>query len=240
VAWLLVLAGLLTIAIVSTQLGRRTPADDEPMGRVTRLVLMAYLLTLGTVLIYAVTMLSTLEYPDVPVTIEAPGEQDVTALSKLSGPALFYAMAQLTPGTPSTYELALYGVRFQEGAKVRLNGHEHGLKSLNADSLIRVVPENKVLIGTNALVAEVVNPGGIRSNALMLKIDRPRMPLSAFGRDLLITREVHLLLLVLCAGALGTFVHVVAHSPTTSATARPSRAGSCGTCPGRSSDRRWR
>ena len=207
--WLIFAGVLLTVALVATQISPRPTAEDALMGRATRLLLMLYLLVLSVVVVYALIRLSALDYPNAPVTIQGQGDPDVTALSKLPGPKLFYAMPHLTPGSAVTYELALYGSRFGEKAKVRLNGIDHPPKFLAGDNFIRVVPENKVLIGTTVLVAEVVNPDGARTNALMLAIDRPKVMLYIFGRAWPITREIQLVLLVLCGGALGTFLHAV-------------------------------
>ena len=161
--WIIVFGIVLAGAIVAAQLSGRSPADEAPMGRSTRLVIMSYLLVLAAMLVYGLVTLSALEYPDAPLTIQAQGDKDMEALSKLPGPALFYAMPHLTPGSPATYELALYGKGFKKDLKVRLNGEDQVPKFLVADNLIRLVPENKVLLGTTVVVAEVVNSDGSRS-----------------------------------------------------------------------------
>ena len=207
--WMILLGILLAGAIVAAQVSSSSPADEAAMGRSTRLVIMSYLLALAAMLVYGLVKLSALEYPDAPLTIQAQGDKDMEALSKLSGPVLFYAMPHLTPGSPATYELALYGKGFKKDLKVRLNGDDQVPKFLVADNLVRIVPENKVLVGTNVVVAEVVNADGGRSNALMLRIDRPKQILHFLDFEWPITRDLQLLLMVLCAGALGTFVHAV-------------------------------
>jgi len=65
------------------------------------------------------------------------------------------------------------------------------------------------LIGTGVLVVDVVNPDGNVSNALALKIDRPKARLRLLIPEWTITREMQLILMVLFAGALGSLVHAV-------------------------------
>jgi len=56
---------------------------------------------------------------------------------------------------------------------------------------------------------EVLNPDGAVSNALALRVERPRSRLRLFTREWTVTREMQLLLMVLFAGALGSLVHAV-------------------------------
>jgi hypothetical protein len=188
--------------------------ESAPMTRRSRAFLVGYFLVLAVSLIYLVLKLYLIDFPDSTVVVNASsGSPDVTGLSKSNGPVLFYAFPHVrvgaTPASPPTYELALYGDRFELNAEVRLNGQPRPVKAMLEDNLIRVVPETADTEGIGSLVVEVANPGGRLSNALHLSISRPRMPLTLPIGSWPVTRETQLLLLVFAAGALGSFVHAL-------------------------------
>jgi hypothetical protein len=124
-------------------------------------------------------------------------------------PVLIDVFPHVKSDPQPTYELALYGTDFDDRLQVRLNGRTRAPKTTPRADLILVVPTPGDLVGPGTLVVEVVNPGGILSNALALKVDRPKLPLSLLGWEWPITREVQLILMVLCAGALGSYVHAM-------------------------------
>jgi hypothetical protein len=213
---LLVAAGLLVLAAFFANGSRPSgpDVDSAPMSRRARTSLVAYFLSLALVLIYLIVQLYLLDFPDTVVSLNSSAsDPDVKALSQANGPALFYAFPHLkaapTPASGPTYELALYGDHIQAGAKVRLNGQLRPQKAQLDDNLIRVVPEPGDAEGVGSLVVEIVNPDGHLSNALHLPITRPRMFLRFGDFAWAITRETQLILLVLAAGALGSFIHAL-------------------------------
>jgi Putative Ig domain/IPT/TIG domain len=177
------------------------------MSAASRRILVAYLLVLGTALIYTLIKLNTLDFPDADLVAEAPTQDAAITSADCRNPVLFNVFPQFRFGSPSSQELAIYGANFDEKAQVRLNGKVRPAKFRNEDHLLRVVPEPDDFIGVGSLVVEVENSEGHLSNALTLKVDRPRLPLKVFWVSIPITREVQLILMVLCAGALGSYLH---------------------------------
>ena len=189
-------------------------ADGAPMPRALRGGLMVYLLALALTLIYLLIKLYSIEFPDPALVVEGPAsDPDITALSKGAGPVIFHAFpyvkAPLTPSGTATHELVLYGDRFSPGAKVRLNGQTFPAASMLDDNMIRVVPPASVFEGVGVVNVEVLTTTSQPSNTATLRVARPRMPLRAFTLEWPITREIQLLLMVLIAGALGSFVHAL-------------------------------
>lgn len=203
--------------------------DGSAMSPARRSTLVVYLLSLGVLLIYLLIKLLMLEFPDVAVVVEGvpigPGFQAPAATEKpregqpsppaepppsvKKAPVLAAVFPHVTSGPAPAYELALYGTDFQDKLQVRLNGAARAPKTIVAPDLVVVVPTAADLLGTGTLVVEVVNPGGLLSNALALKVDQPRQPLKVWGQEWPLTQEVQLLLLVLLAGAMGSYVHAL-------------------------------
>ena len=211
---LTVLVFLLILAVVFAPTQPMGEVDSAPMSRRSRASLVGYFLLLVVSLIYLIVKLYLIDFPDSVLAINAPATTpDVTALSKSNGPVLFYAFPYVKAGPTSatgpTYELALYGDHFEPAALVRLNGQERPPKAQLDDNLIRVVPESADVDGVGSLVIEIANPGGRLSNALHVAITQPRMPLKLPIGEWPVTRETQLILLVLAAGALGSFVHAL-------------------------------
>jgi hypothetical protein len=205
----------------------QTPPADDSAARMPggpQRVLVGYLMAVGLVLVYLMAKLYALDFPETPFVIEVPaaGAVPVTPVSgeapapdgKVEAridrtPELIYIFPQLTLGTAASSELAVYGRNFDSlRATVRLNRQTRGPKRRHADLLV-VATEPSDLVAVGTLVVEVVNPGGRVSNAMSVSVIRPRMPLRVFRQVLPITREVQLILLVLCAGALGSYVHAL-------------------------------
>ena len=211
---------LLIVLILTTVFAPVGPAstatgdDAAPMSRTSRAWLTFYFLFLAVTLLYLLIRLYSVDFPESVLALNAPGgTPDVKALSASDGPVLFYAFPHVKPGPATasgpTYELALYGDHFKENTKVRLNGQERPVKTLLDDNLIRVAPESGDVEGVGSLAIEVANPDGKISNTVHVGITRPRMPVNFIIGDWLVTRETQLILLVLAAGALGSFVHAL-------------------------------
>jgi hypothetical protein len=211
----LILAVIAVIAAIAVnRIAPKVTEDSAPMSRRTRATLVTYFLLLSATLIYLIVRLYQVDFPDSPIALNAAaGDPDVTALSQGDGPVLFYAFPHLKAGSTAasapTYELGLYGDRFEKNALVRVNGQERPVKAQLDDNLIRVVPESADMEGVGSLAIEVMNPGKRLSNTLHVVITRPKMHLNGFWFEWTVTRETQLILLVLAAGALGSFIHAL-------------------------------
>jgi hypothetical protein len=261
VQWIAVLIGIVIGgALVAAAFQRGSDSRDDltgdagSMSQRTRVVLVTYLLGIGTVVVYVLLKLYMIEFPETTLVLEVPGEastiaggvgqatppSNVTA-ARPSGdtapakptapppssnvspsqalqpgagatnatpdaPLLQRVFPQATLGSVSKLELALYGGGFTEALLVRVNGREHAKKYIGP-TVVTVVPDPSELVGNGSLTIDVAHPGGRWSNALVVAVVRPRERLRLFTRVIPITREVQLLLLVLCAGLLGSWLH---------------------------------
>jgi hypothetical protein len=123
-------------------------------------------------------------------------------------PILLRVFPQWTIGSTPTVALTLYGRNFQQGATVRLNLRERAIHFLGAD-LIEAPLEPVDLVGMGSIMVDVVNPGNHPSNVVSVPLIKPTAPLNVLGWRPAITREVQLLLLAVCAGALGSYLHAI-------------------------------
>lgn len=151
-----------------------------------------------------------------PAGGEKPGEKPAGDAQRPVAPALTDAFSYLRPGSVPQYEIALYGSGFHERSQVRVNGERRMPLAPPEANLIRVVPTSSDLVGRDSLLIEVVNPPpegantpAAVSNALALRLDRPRRTLRLLYLEWTISREMQLVLMVLFAGALGSLVHGV-------------------------------
>jgi hypothetical protein len=113
-----------------------------------------------------------------------------------------------TLGNKSDEMLALYGQNFRQESKVRFNTKESAATFVSPNLLTAPLqPSNLENVGS--ITVDVENPGNLLSNAITVPVTRPKAPLNVFFGRQLITREVQLLLIVLFAGALGSYVHAL-------------------------------
>jgi hypothetical protein len=210
---LVVAIGLAGYLLGGWRAGASEADDSAPLSPRARLTLMVYLLASCAMVIYILGKLIFLDFADRGLTAEGPiAETEIETLSKGTGPVIIQAVSYLRsaggPGSAPTYEIAIYGDRFPKEAKVRLNGRVHPPKSVRTN-LLHVSPENSVFENAGSVTVEVEHPGVALSNALSLKVPRPRSTLSLFRFPIPITREIQLLLMVLCAGGLGSLLHAI-------------------------------
>lgn len=103
----------------------------------------------------------------------------------------------------------MYGRNFKQESQVRFNSKPVG-KLLISKDLIEAQLQPDHLVNVGSVTVEVENPGGLLSNSIRVPVRRPIVPLNVLGwREWMITREVQLLLLVIFAGALGSYVHAI-------------------------------
>jgi hypothetical protein len=210
--------------------------DDAPMPSAARLALSLYLLAFGAGLVFMLVSLSGLDFPDTPVMPEqpvvsptpTPNVGDNQAITTVQSPTptptpaanatptphltpkLLRAFPQSTVGSTPTISLTVYGENFSEDSVVRFNGQDIEPSEYLSPSLLTAKLEPRHLVSAGSLTIDVKNPPNLLSNALVVPVARPTVPLNVFfcWRPS-ITREVQLLLLVIFAGALGSYLHAI-------------------------------
>jgi len=117
-------------------------------------------------------------------------------------------LPQCTSASPPTVSVTVYGRNFNEKSKVRFNMQPRAVEFVS-DNLITAPLQPADLVGVGSITVDVVNADNSQSNAITVPVIRPKVPLNVFGWHPLITREVQLLLLVVFAGALGSYLHAI-------------------------------
>lgn len=126
-----------------------------------------------------------------------------------SVPILHAVFPHHTLGNKPDESLTLYGQNFTKDSKVRFNNKEAS-STFVSTNLLTAPLQPSHLDGVGSISVDVENPGNLLSNAIAVPITKPKAPLNVFffWRPL-ITREVQLLLIVIFAGALGSYVHAL-------------------------------
>jgi len=233
--WILLLAVVGALAIgIYVRNDKGTPVDGgAPMPPRRIVVLTAYLLLFGIGLVFMLVSLTSLEFPQTAVAPrEAPMPSPSPSPTPPSGatstpsptptpspttapaatpvvPILVRVFPQVTVGSPPNVRLALYGKNFNENSKVRLD-LDPVTPDYYSENLIRVRLEPAHLVGKGSITLDVINPDGAISNAIPVPIEKPIVKLNVFFIAYPeVTREVQLLLLVIFAGALGSYLHAI-------------------------------
>jgi putative Ig domain-containing protein len=146
-----------------------------------------------------------------PSPSNAPSRQGVPPASPAPGtPVLKQVFPLATLGSVPTSFLTVYGEGFVETGKektvVRFNRNPR-LGEFLAPGLIKAQLEAEDL-QAGSMIVDVAN-GERVSNAVIVSVGKPRVPVNVFGGTRYMTREIQLLLLVIFAGALGSYVHAV-------------------------------
>lgn len=208
--------------------------DDELSGRMSgaRLrIVVAYLLFLGLTLVYMEVSLLSLDFPDptptllvsAPVEIPPPAQTTTTTASATTAadgiagqpatpappPTILAAMPQPGLGTSSNGYLTVYGTNFSDKSQVRLNGRSAPTKDLSATSITASLNSADVVNGQVAI--EVVDGGRISNGVILgLPLRKPKVELNVLNLwRPNINREVQLLLIIVFAGALGSYIHAL-------------------------------
>jgi hypothetical protein len=228
---LLAIIGLLVAAlgIVSYSVAKNKThahADDGlPMSVRFRRILVCYLLLVGCCLVYLLISLSSVDFPETTLLPDPAPVENMSSAMVQDGPAqnqgqvlgsavdstipiLLKVFPQSTIGSAPTVSLALYGENFQPASKIRFNTLERAKTSLGTNLIVAPL-EPADLVGMGSIMVDIVNPGNKASNVIAVPVRKPRVPLNVFGWHPLITREAQLLLIVVCAGALGSYVHAI-------------------------------
>ena len=234
-AWILILLALAVVIgiIYSIVMIRRMVGVDDGsiMPPVFRTILIVYLVTMGTLSAYMLISLNSVDFPEtavlpepvaVPTPTPTPVQQGLTTptpspsptqsptATPTPAPVLYRVFPQTSTSSPPTVLLTLYGKNFNDKSKVRVNTKKtEATPTVIAENLISTQLEPSHLASVGAIMVDVENPDGLISNALSVPVRRPMAPLNVFGLKPWITREVQLLLLVVFAGALGSYFHAL-------------------------------
>ena len=225
---LLVLIAAIVVIYFTVRIRGQVGVDDgSSMPPGPRRILLAYLLVVGTLLVYMLISLNSIEFPETaaipepaipspappPTQPESPTPPNATptqspAATPVPPPTLIAVFPQTGTTSPPTSLLTLYGKDFDDKSKVRINSKPTQLPpKLISANLISAQLEPTHLVSVGVITVEVENKDGRLSNALSVPIKRPMVPLNVFGWRPWITRDVQLLLLAIFAGALGSYLH---------------------------------
>jgi hypothetical protein len=210
--------------------------DGAPMPLGDRRLLTGYLLLAGGVIVYMLVSLNSIDFPEpalepeqpiiqaalqsTPTPTSAPANQRPTAPNPTpaqpSNPAptptptpfLQAVFPHHTLGNKPDEMLTLYGQNFNKDSKVRFDRKETASTFISAN-LLTAPLQSSHLAAAGSISVDVANGESV-SNAITVPITRPRVALNVFFFLYpLITREVQLLLIVLFAGALGSYLHAL-------------------------------
>jgi hypothetical protein len=207
-ATLTLVLGLLAVAaIVIVAILTRNSKDDSAMPVLQRWVLVSYLLILGIALVNILGVLASLDFPDTSAIVSGASIQQSVLPSE--GPALRHISVASTPGGTSDIVVILYGQRFDAAATVSVNSQQRRAETIESGTILQARIQQTELAGKGSLIIEVTNPDKKTSNAITLPVTKPVALVEVLHRSFFATRELQLLLLVICAGALGSYLHAI-------------------------------
>jgi putative Ig domain-containing protein len=205
-----VVVGLLAVALVLgiaryTLSRRDTPPDDAPMPSAASRFLAFYLLALAIAAVYLVVKLFSVQFPDerspqlaAPTFMDRPVAETKPMIVRVDS-----AMAE-----GAQPELRIYGYHFTPKTTVFVGDKPYPTARYIGEHLI-VLPLDAADVAKWNTAFVAVETEGVRSDAALAQAVLPTGELSLLGRIFPISREVHLLLLVLVAGGLGSYVHSI-------------------------------
>jgi putative Ig domain-containing protein/IPT/TIG domain-containing protein len=126
----------------------------------------------------------------------------------IPAPLLQAVFPHHTLGNKVDEMLTLYGQNFRLESVARFDTKEVPTKFISSNLLTATLPPSH-LANVGSLTVDVKNRDNSVSNAITVPIARPKVHLNLLLGRVLITREVQLLLIVLFAGALGSYVHAL-------------------------------
>jgi hypothetical protein len=224
VPWILLLLAIaVTVYFVIKMRSTADVDDSASMPAGSRRILTGYLLAFGVSLVYILVSLISVDFPETAVVPEIPisaastsptptstptPSQSAAASPTSPVPVLIRVLPQCTVGSPPTVAMTVYGRNFTEKSKVRFNMRPVAIEYVS-DNLITAPLQPADLVGVGSITVDVVNADNIQSNGITVPVHKPKVPLNVFGWHPWITREVQLLLLVIFAGALGSYLHAI-------------------------------
>lgn len=220
--------------------GPGAATDDDLGGKMSaarRRFVTTYLIVLGIAFIFMEVSLLSIDFPETPRVAEpyliqgpAPrsesqqgGQSTATAEANTQPspappqssptptppPVIKFVLPQSTLGNTPSLWLAVYGDNFSPTAKIRLNGHAAAMRYLSSN-LVAAQLSPAELLNVGTITIDVIDEANRSSNAIIVPVSKPRVPLNVFfvwKPD--INRELQLLLLVCFAGALGSYIHAL-------------------------------
>jgi hypothetical protein len=216
--------------------GGATLPNDDPSGKMPAFKLrglIGYLLLLGLALVFMEISLLSLEFPDKPglelaelqpVSTPTPqvqqaanqqGATDTTTATPTPSPAPLITDVKtqsIISNSPDMW-LAVYGDNFSNKSEIHLNGGLAFTHPRTAKLLLAKFSPAELLSG--GLTVQVKDANGSSNIARVTPSAKPKVPLNVFylGRPY-INREMQLLLIILFAGALGSYIHLVKSATT--------------------------
>jgi hypothetical protein len=211
-------------------------SDSAVMAPGPRTVLVVYLLLVGCLLVYLITKLVALDFPDAPIVPERaslprtapappapapPAPAPPRAAGRPAGgpapaaappadtpvPIVLNVFPDSTLGSAPTLSLAVHGRNFTDKSVIRFNGWKRPTIFFDEGMISAELSPSVAAVG--AVVVDVMNPGDKVSASVVVRVSRPVVPLRIFGTDVGITRETQLVMLAVLAGALGSYLHAL-------------------------------
>ena len=195
-------------AVISVAISTRGAKDDTVMPVAQRWLLLGYLLSIGACLVYLIVVLGSADFPEATAIVGPSSPVQQTAAA--DAPLLKIVLPESMSGSSSDLSLMLYGQNFHDGAIVKVNSRDRAAKTVEKGTLLSVPLQQSDLASVNSLAVAVVNQDDNKvSNAAILSVTKPRVNFSILSFQTSITRELQLLLLIVFAGALGSYVHAI-------------------------------
>ena len=211
------------------------PSGSMPKYQVR--IIVWYLILLGALLVYMEIALLSVDFPvmmpiaPTPAVTTAAAEPQPTAEPQESpaegapaptnpaptqtptpipAPKIEAVIPQSSLGVAPDLWITIWGSNFPKNGRVRLNGVRQAVPEKASTELMIAKFAASDFLGKGTLIVDVIGPDNQPSNSVIIPIDKPTALLNVLGIwKPPIHRELQLLLVVVCAGALGTFIHTM-------------------------------
>ena len=211
------------------------PSGSMPKYQVR--IIIWYLILLGALLVYMEIALLSVDFPvmmpiaPTPAVTTAAAEPQPTAEPQESpaegapaptnpaptqtptpipAPKIEAVIPQSSLGVAPDLWITIWGSNFPKNGRVRLNGVRQAVPEKASTELMIAKFAASDFLGKGTLIVDVIGPDNQPSNSVIIPIDKPTALLNVLGIwKPPIHRELQLLLVVVCAGALGTFIHTM-------------------------------
>ena len=209
--------------------------DKMPLSQVR--VIIWYLILLGAALVFMEISLLAVDFPVTPpvspipeITEEStepvpPTETQASTEGQPSPqngavanetpkpkphPQIAFVIPQATVATTPDLWVTVYGTDLPTDGSVRLNGASKAVPVRKSETVMIARFASSDIVGRGSLLIDVIGPDNIASNSVIVPIDKPTAPLNVlYFWHPPINRELQLLLVVVLAGALGSFIHIL-------------------------------
>ena len=193
--------------------GRLVDQDDATsMPAPLRTFLALYFIGLAILLVYSLLTLYSADYNEPQLAAVAVPPLPKEDAPKDGQPVIEQLDPQMFVSTIPQPQLKVYGYNFSTNSRVRLNQMEMRTQFTN-ENLITATIEPTDYLGRTTVLVDVLNVDRTKpsqpSQAVRLPVYTQSAEVRWLWRTWLVPREVHLLLLVACAGALGSYLHAL-------------------------------